>query len=57
MKRFNDPRIELPTGPFVQFLSSSFVGSALAVHTIARDCIECVRDRKDARTNVDLLGF
>src|SRR5215216_603319 len=56
MKSLDHFRIELATGPVVQLLRCRFVRLAASIHAIARDRVERVSHRKDARVDVDLFA-
>src|SRR6185369_8619288 len=56
MKGLDHFRIELPAGPVVKFLRCCFVRLATPINAIARDRVERISHRKDARADVDVFG-
>src|SRR5947209_6319419 len=55
-ERLDDFGVELPAGPFFEFRDCRTVRLGLAVHAVARDCVEGVGDREDARVQIYLLA-
>jgi hypothetical protein len=56
VKRFHNFRIKLPAGPIVQFLRRCLVRFAATIYTVARNRVERIGYREDARVDVDLFA-